>query len=240
MISSLVTSIDSRLVTGRKKELFSVQDHEQKRYEWSSWCWAQDLDLSAVSVWNDSINGGPLRQGTLITPNVVALAAHYNYGVGTTVRWACKDRPIVEERKVVAAQRAAVDIWLCALDRPLEYVKPLPIPNNETLRALLRTTPVIVVDQERKALVGEIFSAKMSRLQLGIKASSPMRQQFYESKVIHDSGGAVIAVREKTLILLGHLTYGGAGAGPSYGLARSSIERTIETLTGSPARLLLA
>lgn len=79
-----------------QKKIFSVQDHNHKRYIRSDKCWAAPLDLTAISPWNSQ--GHTRKAGTLISPRHALWARHYSMRVNTTIRFVDKNNNVVDRR----------------------------------------------------------------------------------------------------------------------------------------------
>ena len=84
---------------------FTQQDHSNKAYVRNPEVWCNDIDsITAISPWNST--QGRHRAGTLISPQHLLFAAHYQLGVGASVRFVTKDNQLVE-RTVIARKTLA-------------------------------------------------------------------------------------------------------------------------------------
>lgn len=225
--------IDSR-IAGKSPAtaltIFTTQNHAAGTYTRNPACWAADVDLTAISPWNST--GGHRGGGILIAPDVLLCAAHYDYQfpIGGTVRFVAADGTPVN-RTIAGRQRHPGytgfpgyqhDITLCRLSSDVpESITPVkiwPADWAEHLPALSaeRNIPVLVSDQEEKALVTDLraIDSGFYAGKVGLAApTEPQRLAFYEPKILHDSGNPVCAIVEDELVLLAVLTSGGAGSG---------------------------
>ena len=81
-----------------------------------------DLDITCVSPWNSS--GGHKKAGTLVTPRHIIGAAHYEYSVGTVVRFVEKngtvhDRTVTGKARHPECRNYTPDLTIYTLDSDL-------------------------------------------------------------------------------------------------------------------------
>jgi hypothetical protein len=220
---------------------FSQQDHTNKMYVRNPEVWCSDIDsITAISPWNST--QGRHRAGTLISPQHLLFAAHYQLGVGTSVRFVTKDNQLVE-RTVIARKTLAgyysngrrnysKDITIGLLNEPLHadidgihFVKVLPDdwadylgPMDSSSFDPVEAMPALCLDFEEKALITDVgvFSTFVS---FTTPALEP-RRAYYESKITGDSGNPALLLLNSPgsgaeLVLLNVWTFGGAGSGAS-------------------------
>lgn len=224
-------SIDQRIYGLSKQphvRIFSTQDHDNAVYVRNPDCWAFGIDLTCISPWNSK--DGNLRAGTLITPRHILLVAHYNLKAGDKIRFVDGDDRVVE-REIIFHKNYTdwstnyPDIALCILDTNVpSSVRPVLFLESGYTAHLSgggRGLPALCLDQEEKALVSDILS--LDSVDSGISGhlyhlqvpSDSFRLAFYEEKVMGDSGNPVFLVMDDQLVLIGLLTFGGAGSGSS-------------------------
>ena len=102
----LSNEVDSRINSGMTLAanggLFTTQDHDTPSYVRNVNFWGSDIDLTCISPWNS--NAGNFKAGTLLTPRHLLGAAHYEFGVGTVVRFVAMDNTVVS-RTVTGKKR---------------------------------------------------------------------------------------------------------------------------------------
>ncbi|XP_045165764.2 uncharacterized protein LOC123529480 [Mercenaria mercenaria] len=207
-----------------QKKIFSVQDHNQKRYLRSDKCWAYSLDLTPISPWNSM--GHTRKAGTLISPRHALWARHYSMKVNTTLRFVDKNNNVVDRCIVKTSlipthghpYLRGYDIVVGELDRDvpstISFAKVLP-RNLTTIRPGRVHIPVFDTDFEEKALVANLNYESSNMIWLGTPSHSSIRYPFFETKIKGDSGNPVFLVVDSELVLLFVFTYGGSGGGTS-------------------------
>jgi hypothetical protein len=208
-------------VTG--KAIFTNQNHEAAIYVRNGSCWIQDFvqACTCMSPWNST--GGINMAGTAITTQHVLLAAHYQYGIGTRVRFVTAGNVVVERTVVGSVTHPSYipnfpDLALCTLDSALPgTITPCKVlPSNWAAKLISIQNgriPCLLLDQEEKALTGDLFglSSRTASFQHPIDAT---RLTFFESIISGDSGNPSFLVTDTgDLILLTLWTSGGAGSG---------------------------
>ena len=236
--------VDTRieaLESASSLRFFTQQDHSNKAYVRNPEVWCNDIDsITAISPWNST--GGRTRAGTLISPQHLLFAAHYQLGVGASVRFVTKDNQLVERtviaRKTLAgyssngSRNYSKDITIGLLNEPLHadidgihYVKVLPDdwanylgPMDSSSFDRDEAMPALCLDYEEKALITDVrrFSTYVS---FTTPALEP-RSDYYESKISGDSGNPALLLLNSPggsaeLVLLNVWTFGGAGSGAS-------------------------
>lgn len=226
--------------------VFTTQDHNHKHYMRNINCWAYPLDLTSISPWNS--NGKNRKAGTLITPRHALWARHYDMHVNTTLRFVDRNNNVVDRQvtrtKAVPTNGhsflSGYDIIVAELDSDvppeISYARVMP-KTLLTIRPSSSTrVPVFDTDFEEKALVADLLYESDNMVHLGIPSATSTRRQFYESKIVGDSGNPVFMVIENQPVLMFMFTYGGAGAGTSVTFHYDDINNIIESW-GSSYRL---
>lgn len=211
------SQVDARLATiagtptvvdnGR---VFVTQDHANQSYIRNPNLWLSQLnpvDLTCISPWNS--NGGHRKAGVLITPRHILNAAHYEYNVGTTVRFVNMagdvfNYTIVGKRRHPNYRPYSPDLTLYTLDAdvdastspcelmPSDYIEYLPEKANWHNRP-----PGLGLDQEEKALPIDFYRLGGFRVPV-----DPARLALYENIITGDSGNPGFMVIQDKLVLV--------------------------------------
>ncbi len=179
--------------------------------QWSASCWLAGVDLSCIPY---------SRNGCLISPRHLYLAAHLGYSVGDTVTFLGSDNQVVT-RTVTARQTGVQDIAVALLDSDVpanvSFAKVLPPTYASYLRLsgpnLAYTgVPAVLLDSDRQALVGELrnlesdlgYPAQHTAIHAHLQRShlDAKRQEFYESLIVGDSGKATFLLINGEPVLL--------------------------------------
>jgi hypothetical protein len=205
--------------------IFTSQNHTTDTFIRNPDVWCSGVDLTCISPSNSNLNNR--KAGTLVTPRHLAIAAHYEYGVGTKVYFVSQDgKNTVYETTVVAKVRHPnygllyPDITICCLDYDLPPAitpcKVLP-PNysDYLVETELGRPPALCLDQEEKALVTDVY--RLANLAAFTAPKSANRLEFYESKIDGDSGNPAFLILDlgsgPELVLLTLWTNPGSGSG---------------------------
>jgi len=210
--------INNTMTMAANGKLYSTQDHSTPSYTRNVNFWGNDLDLTCISPWNS--NSSNRKAGTAITKRHIVNAAHYEYPVGTVVRFITSDNVVVD-RTVVGKKRHpnytpySPDLTVYTLDSDLpETITPcklFPANNGDyiTLDNLNDTRPAgLGLDQEEKGLIIDLASNRSFRT-----PSDSDRLIFHENKISGDSGNPAFAIVNGELVLITVWTFGGAGSG---------------------------
>lgn len=211
--------IDNTMTMATNGKLYTTQDHSTPSYVRNPNFWANgEIDLTCISPWNS--NSSNRKAGTAITKRHIINAAHYEYGVGTVVRFITSDNVVVN-RTIVGKKRHpdyvpyTPDLTVYTLDSDLpETITPCKLfPANSSdyiiLDNLNDTRPAALgLDQEEKGLIIDLASNKSFRT-----SSDSDRLIFNESKISGDSGNPAFVIVNGELILITVWTFGGAGSG---------------------------
>ena len=238
---SAVDGIDSRISgkTSSAKPLFSTLNNSTPTYVRNASCWAAGVDMTCCSPWNST--GGQNMAGVLISPRHVLFAAHYQIAAGATIRFItaggeAATRTVSATAKHPSYRPYFPDIAIGLLDSNvpggISFAKILPaawsskFPNVATDRPI----PCMVVDSEKKALVADL-EAVGSTFRLAPPGGT-QRAAFFENMVVGDSGSPVFLVLSGEPVLLGVVTYGGAGEGTFIGNQKDSVNAVMASLGG--------
>ncbi len=213
-------------------KVFSSQDHANSTYVRNPNLWCEDLDLTGLSPWNSS--GGHKKAGTLITPRHVIGAAHYEYSVGTVVRFVEKngtvhDRTVKGKARHPKCRNYNPDLTVYTLDSDLpSTIKPysvMPSDYSKYFDNIFKSKiPCIGFDQEEKALIIDWANGGRMRTPTDSK-----RLIFNESKIKGDSGNPAFLIFKGEPVLVTVWTFGGAGAGTPIAKYISDINGMIAT-----------
>lgn len=221
------------------KPIFSTQNHSTATYTRNTNCWAGIWDLTPISPWNST--GANTRAGTLISPRHIIFAAHYQISAGATVRFVDASNNVVTRTMTNKLTHPSYspyypDITVGILDSDVPagigFAKILP-QNWATYLPSLSSTyslPALVLDQEEKALISELYSLGASA---GFKTPiDSTRLGFFESIISGDSGNPSFLIINGTLVLLTVWTFGGAGSGTNILSEKTAINTMMSTLGG--------
>ena len=219
--------ISSSMTMASNGSLFSVQDHATATYTRNPALWCADVDLTCISPWNsDSQNR---KAGTLITPRHILNAAHYEFPVGTAVRFVAADNTVLT-RQVIGRRRHPrfvpnwPDLTVYTLDSDLPAsIKPCKVMPANWKNYLVQNTynrpPALGLDQEKKALIIDMISGGPSASSTVVDwltfatPTSSNRLIFNENKISGDSGSPSFLIVNGELVLLTVWNSGGAGTG---------------------------
>lgn len=221
-------AIDTRIAgknPATDKAVFSVQDHATPTYVRNISCWCYDLrqQMTCISPWNSQYHNQ--GAGTAITAQHIILSAHAEIAVGSTVRFITANNAVVDSIIRGKARHPLYsgspnyynDLTVYTLDSPLPAsitpCKLLPANYASYLSYLDNARPpVLVLDQEEKALVTEL--RQLDNSAVFVKPGLHLdRLGFYEDLITGDSGDPAFLIINDTLVLLTTLTGGGPGGG---------------------------
>ena len=236
--------------------IFDTQNHAAPTYTRNLDCWASSLDLTCISPWNS--NASNRKAGTLVTPRHIINAAHYEFPVGTVVRFITSDNQIVE-RTVLSKKRHPEysrsgyipDFTIYTLDSDLPAsIRPCKVlPSNwknyisEENLADTRI-PALCLDQQEKALIGDLFLYELRSPRISLREHAQIQLQypvdsnrhtFSEIVISGDSGNPAFILVNGELVFLTVWTFGGAGKGTLISYYISEINQMItdaDTLAG--------
>ncbi len=235
-------SLDARLVgltPANAKPIFTTQNHATPSYVRNTGCWTSGIDMTCISPWNSA--GGATRGGTLISPRHILFCAHYQIDNGSTIRFVDANNNIVTRTMVTKLTHPSYspyypDISIGVLDsdvpNSIGFAKILPSNWASYLPSLSsnRRIPCLVLDQEEKALIAELYS--LSTTSILLNPSNATRLSYYENMITGDSGNPVFLIINGQLVIITVITYGGAGSGTSVVFHKDAINTMMATLGG--------
>ncbi len=240
--------IDSRLAgltaNDSTKKIFSTATHTgTPAYVRSTTCWAREIDLTGVGVWQSE--SGVQIGFTAISPTHVAICHHSTITNGTNLRWVTAGNVIVERTLVSSSRIGSTDLRIGVLSSALPgTISPVAIlPANYAARLALSGSPLLYADQENKALVGVSGGAGTLAA-----AGSGQRLAFYETVITGDSGRPWLMILDGSPVLCGLFDTATTGAdvggnaaailtATSDAAAAADLRRTTDwsAITGKPA-----
>ncbi|KAL5020881.1 hypothetical protein ScPMuIL_000036 [Solemya velum] len=237
LYGDITNEIDDRLASSRAKNItpeealpiFSKQDHAHQSYVRNTKCWAYSLDLTSISPWNS--HNGNRKAGTLVSPRHIIFARHYSIRLNSTIRFVDRNNRVVDRRLVKTKPlpnppgthgrewlgQSDLVVGLLETDVPSSITFAKVLPKNLTLIQPPTNVhvPVLSTDFEEKALVADFYSLSRYRGILRTPAGTSSRSDYFEPKIVGDSGNPSFFVIHDDLVLLFVFTFGGAGSGSS-------------------------
>jgi hypothetical protein len=214
--------IDNSMSMAVNGKVFTSQNHASATYVRNSDLWCADVDLTCISPWNSDYANR--KAGTLVTPRHIVNSAHYEYPVGTSLRFVAADG-MVHTRSVVGKKRHPdykpyyPDLTVYTLDSDLPVsitpCKVLPANwGNYLSQNAQNRPPGFGLDQEEKALIIDFISHRNSTTTAFFSTPTDAdRLIFHESKISGDSGNPAFFIVNGDLVLVTVWTSGGSGAG---------------------------
>ena len=207
-------------------------------FELNSSCWTKDLDLSCVSVWNDS-NEPHSHGGTVISKRHILWAEHWKLRAGNTLYY-LGTNGIVYSRiiggvKKVIIQGVNSDINVAVLTEELpDSVVPVSLlsPNAYHSINIGKFLPVLAVNQDKRAIVRDIgkisYPEDNSCIVSHSKSSNNLRYGYYQQIRSGDSGSPTFLVYGNKLVLIG--THWTTGSDSSVAMAIEQIQEAMDYL----------
>lgn len=230
----VASAVDARLAgltaSDTTKKLFSTYNPGTDSYVLNSSCWAGAVDTTCISV------SPALLPCTLISQDIVAGPNHA--GIPSPIKFRGSDGVIYTRTVTATLQVGSTDILLGKIAALPAAVRPARIlPTGYASALTLVGLPVLKLDQERKALVGEVQSVG-SLIQLLAVPADAQRAAFSEGWIVNDSGSGFFLVVDDSLAMLGAAWHGlGTDDGPNYPLNLAAIQSTCTTLGGTAPQL---
>lgn len=246
LLSICAKSVDIR-IAGRLPEasLCKFDDYTVNgtNFVLNSSFWAEDIDTSCASMWNDSTRdywGGACSQwhkaGTAISKRHIITAWHYAIPIGTTI-WFMGNDGTQCSRVVTGCRSVGGDICVQLLDLDLpDNVVPakiLPKRYGNYIGSAKRL-PVVTFDQEEKLIVSDSAAlavpSSRSEASGALQPYDSVRASFYENMVSGDSGNPRFLVVGNEVVLLSVMHYGGTGSGCFVTPYKEDIQRAMDLL----------
>lgn len=227
--------IDNRLIgknPSTDKAVFTLQDHINSNYIRNTSCWAYGLNITCASPWNS--DSGQYKAGTLISPQHIVFANHYTYPNGTVIRFITQNNEVVNRTLVNQARVGTTDIKIGLLDESvpesINFAKVLdPSIYASKFKTGINRIPCMQLDFSENALVadGANFITGSSQI-----PQIQNRLNFYEDKIVGDSGNPVFIFINNDPVILYCFHYGGPGSGPSISYYANDINSVMVSLGG--------
>lgn len=236
-------AVDSRIVglnASTAKPIFSTQNHASPSYVRNSGCWVNDVNLTSISPWNST--EGINRAGVLISRRHIIFAAHYQINNGSTIRFVDNNNNIVTRTMVNKLTHPSYvpyypDLTVGLLDsdvpNTINFVKILPQNWSNYLPSLsnIYRLPCLVLDQEEKALISELYD--LDTYANFLSPTNLNRLAFFENVIIGDSGNPAFLIINGELVIITVWTHGGAGRGTSIVYHKDVINTMMSSLAGT-------
>jgi hypothetical protein len=243
------------------KLIFTTINNSTSTYIRNPLCWASDVDLTGLPVYNSQTNNNRFG-GSLITRRHVINAAHSNPAPGSTLRFVDANNNVyvrtIVAREVVFnfVDQVTTDINISLLDQDLPTsIKSYTIMPKEVIDLIpdnlegddrnifnpATRTAMFYTDQELKALVIEHVHNSYGLVNTDnrfVYLADPLdstRVLFYEQPIGGDSGSAVGFIVNNELVIVTAFTF--LNRGDRYGFYADKIQSVINnlnTLNGVP------
>lgn len=219
--TQMAHEIDSRIsgvtVSDSTKMLWSTRGDGTGGWERSNTVWTSlgtsSLDFTGASPWNDY--SGMTLGATLISPRHIVVAHHAPVVNGSTVIFVDNENNIISRTVASVAQiQVGSDMQIAVLNEDVpSSIAYYPIVDLSILQNYWKNvpnTPLIILDQEDKAIIKEVGSVFLGIFYYLSSVVSP-RSEFDETLIVGDSGNPVFGVIGGRLVLLSSVyteTYG--------------------------------
>jgi hypothetical protein len=235
-------AVDNRIAglnPSLSKPIYTTQNHTTSTYVRNTGCWVSDLDLTSISPWNSTSSNN--MAGVLISRRHIIFAAHYQINNGATIRFVDNNNNVITRTMVnklthpnYTPYYPDITIGLLDSDVPpsINFAKILPQNWKNYLPSLSSsyTLPCLVLDQEEKALISELYFLETSA---AFKSpTNTVRSNFFESIILGDSGNPAFLIIDGELVIITVWTFGGAGAGTSIVYHKDAINSMMASLGG--------
>jgi hypothetical protein len=204
----------------------------------SSTCWAKNIDTSPQSIWNNHAStsfpfqaGGYGGSGTLISPRHIVYSYHFQFADGTILVFVDMNNNCYTRTLSSSVRVGGTDIQIGLLDSDIttvSFAKILKLNLASKTNSNYKL-PVLFMDQDRNALVGEYYIINDGGYCVS-PTESAQRTSFYELPIGGDSGNPICLVYENQIILA--FTFFSATAGPSLSHYVNDINTAMTTLGG--------
>jgi len=237
------TNIIDKLIVGKNashKLIYEVQDHAKKIYKRNKSCWAASLNKTCISPYNSKYGFG--GGGVLISPRHILYTEHYAIWPPCDIRFITENDEVIDATQINSWRVGFSDfrIGYFANDVPtsIKHAKILPADCEKYIDKLASGFPVLVTDQEEKALISNIRALRgpYDKSTTMIQPFGP-RMPFYEDVVNLDSGNPVLSYidYDPVVVTLLRSANGGPGKGLAVHLHVDEIN-AVMAASGSPYR----
>lgn len=199
-------------------------------------CWAKDIDLTCVSVWNST--AGNQMAGTAISPKHVVFCRHLGFypNVGSSIKFVTNNNEIITRTitNMIGhpnfsgfANDISIGILNSDLPASIKPARILPsnyssffptISGNNNITRINNLLGCITINQFKDVGLTSLASIN-SMFQLMHPNTDPLLNpsnsydNFYRNLILYDSGSPAFIVINNEVILLGVFTNGGPGRG---------------------------
>jgi hypothetical protein len=225
--------------------IYSTRDDAAGVYTKNASCWAADIDLSCVSVWNSS--GANMMAGTAISPRHILYATHFPPSVGSLFRFVGTDGAVVTRTMTASAAMPttspyypdfSVGLLDSALPSSVVPAKILPSAWRDYLPTVdfWIGIPGLCLDQEKKALVSDFSGGDgLVYFTQPVNLNAAQRALFFEGKIEGDSGSPAFLIVNNQAVLLTVWTFSGTnggGTGSSLAYHAAAVNALMASLGG--------
>lgn len=236
-------AVDNRIAgktAATAKLIYTTQNHSTSTYVRNTGCWASDINLTSISPWNSTDNNN--RAGTLVSPRHILFASHYQINNGATIRFIDNNNNVITRTMVnklslpyQSAYYPDITIGILDSDVPnsIGFAKILPTNwiNYLPSLAMPYRVPALVLDQEEKALISELWLLNTTAA-LNSPNVNSLRYAFFENITLGDSGNPAFLIINGELVIITVWTFGGGGAGTSIAYHKDAINDIMSALGG--------
>jgi hypothetical protein len=241
LASNISNEVDGRIAnisaSTSTKSLWTTRGNDTDGWVWNPDVWtnrgSQAVDWTGMSPWNSQWPSAPfVKAGTLITPRNIVFANHYLLNPGDRIVFVDKDGHVII-RTLVSSLNVDSDIQVGLLDSDVpETITTYPIISSSDFNSHLRslnTLPVVMFDQEDKALIDDSNSWNQNQI-FHMTSQNAKRADFSEALIVGDSGnGGFVIIDGKPVLMFTHWT---ANSGPNYSMSYDKINSILDTLGG--------
>jgi len=216
-IDELILGLTASTTT---KNIYSTYDHVTPSYVRGTQCWAYPIDLTCVSVYNNSTADLWRHTCTAITPRHVLMSSHADADVGSTVRFVTA-AGAVESRTIsaVAAVGAAdMKVGLLSSQLPATITPAWLIPTDVNRSIDVEGMACFMVNRSEEAVVHEA-SRIIGGVYYNRSTTAPadgQRAAFWEGVADGDSGRPWLSSIDGMTIVLGIVSTTSQGPAPTH------------------------
>jgi hypothetical protein len=237
------------LPTTTTKPVFSTYNTTAPLYVRNTNCWAYGIDLTPISPWNST--HGLNAAGTLISPRHVLFVEHFNFhpSPGATIHFVDNNNNVVIRTVISVKKHPSVaeggtfpDITIGVLNEDvpssISFAKILPdnyinyLPGINMSLGNFAKLPVYIADSPENALISDFVSISNNGSMTCSPPPDNLRLAFHETMVTGDSGSPMCFIIDNSLVILGTVTWSGAGAGTATHPFKNDINQIMTDLGG--------